>query len=209
MDRSERFWNKRAKDFDKRDNPNSAIRKEKYEKIRNHLKPTAIVLDFGCATGSLSRELAQDVQHVDGLDISSKMIEIAKQKANTSCIENVSYFHDNLVENKLLERKYDVVLAFYVLHLVEHPTQTLNAINDILKPGGLLITESPCLATTNRIWTGLLKGFTKLAGLPYLHKFSANTLQEMFVEQGFEIIEHETTNGSTVAVFSILKKGDN
>ncbi|HMB45984.1 MAG TPA: class I SAM-dependent methyltransferase [Candidatus Methanoperedens sp.] len=43
------------------------------EKAKKHLKVGDIVLDCGCATGTVAIEIADNVKKVHGIDISSKM----------------------------------------------------------------------------------------------------------------------------------------
>ena len=54
MNKAEKFWNKKAQTFDQSDNPESEVRKKKYGKIRKYLNKDQVLLDYGCATGSLS-----------------------------------------------------------------------------------------------------------------------------------------------------------
>jgi len=78
MNKSEKFWDRTSKNYDKR------AKDKAYEKTleitKKHLKSSDIVLDYACATGLYSNELAGNVKEIHGIDISSKMIETAKKK---------------------------------------------------------------------------------------------------------------------------------
>ena len=50
------------------------------EYTKKYLSGSEIVLDYGCATGTKTFELAGNVKEIQGIDISSKMIEIAAKK---------------------------------------------------------------------------------------------------------------------------------
>jgi len=50
-----------------------------WEALEKGFKPGDRVLDIGCGTGFIARELADRVTHVDALDISPAMIEQGKR----------------------------------------------------------------------------------------------------------------------------------
>ena len=60
---------------------NDKTYKKTLEITKKHLKSSDIVLDYACATGLYSIELAGNVKEIHGIDISSKMIEAAERKA--------------------------------------------------------------------------------------------------------------------------------
>jgi len=123
--KSEKFWDKVSKFHD-----NVAINKtfkKTIELTKKYLKPTDNILDFGCATGLYSIELAKYVKSVHGIDISSKMIDAAKNKA----LKNTKFTKAS-INDKL--GKYDVVLAFNVLHFIEKDISKI--IDQLLSPGG-------------------------------------------------------------------------
>ena len=47
---------------------------------RRHLDPGDVVLDYGCGTGTVAFEIADAAKKVHGIDVSSKMIDLAKRK---------------------------------------------------------------------------------------------------------------------------------
>lgn len=55
------------------------------------LGPDWTVLDIGCGTGGYSFAISQRVKHVVGIDVSPKMIALAKQRAQQLQIENVTF----------------------------------------------------------------------------------------------------------------------
>lgn len=125
MDKSTKFWNKSAAQFEKSDNPKSSARQETYTQIRKHISKNHEVLDFGCATGSLCIEFANEVKSIHGIDISDQMILIAQQKINDLGLNNVQLHVGSLSDKEMKDQKYDIILAFYVIHLVQDPKATL------------------------------------------------------------------------------------
>lgn len=79
MNKAEKFWDRISKNYDKRAN-NDKTYKKTLEITKKHLKSSDIVLDYACATGLYSIELAGNVKEIHGIDISSRMIKTAKRK---------------------------------------------------------------------------------------------------------------------------------
>ncbi len=90
MEKSVNFWDKLAKKYDK---PESIDDVDKYESIgiiKTYLNKSDIVMDFGCATGTISSSLAGSVKEMHGIDISPKMIRIAKKRAVERKLDNLN-----------------------------------------------------------------------------------------------------------------------
>ena len=60
-------------------------------------------------------------------------------KATDRQIANARFTRTDLLDTALEPRSYDAIMAFYVLHLVDDPTQVLERIHELLKPDGRLI----------------------------------------------------------------------
>ena len=86
MDKSEKFWDSASKNYDKTEERFEYIHSKSRENTKKHLKPNDIVLDYGCGTGTASCEFANLVKEIHAIDISSKMIEISKEKIERSSI---------------------------------------------------------------------------------------------------------------------------
>ena len=75
------FWDTASKDYDKTEERFEYIHSKSRENTKKYLNSSDIVLDYGCGTGTTYCELANRVKEIHAVDISSKMIEIAKRKA--------------------------------------------------------------------------------------------------------------------------------
>ena len=126
MNKSEKFWDRISKNYDKR--AKDKTYKKTLEITKKHLKSSDIVLDYACATGLYSIELAGNVKEIHGIDISSKMIETAKRKAT----KNVNFEKATIFE-KYEKETFNVILAFNILHLLEEPQKVMQRINELLK----------------------------------------------------------------------------
>ena len=100
MYNSEKFWNRIAKNFDKYENKGELTYLKIIENMKKYLNKSDIVLDFGCGTGLVTNELAANVSMIHGIDISSKMIEIARKKATVRNIQNIEFTNSTLFDER-------------------------------------------------------------------------------------------------------------
>jgi SAM-dependent methyltransferase len=94
-------------------------------------------LDFGCGTGGHMNSLQSFGLHVEGFDISNEMLAVAKAK-NPQGI-----FHRDF---KTMVRPYEVVYSLFDVMNYQNSPKTLGiflqAISDLLDPGGYFIVDS-------------------------------------------------------------------
>lgn len=91
------------------------------------------VLDVGCGAGSFATRLAHRVEHVDAVDRSAPMIELARQctPANVNCILA------DVLTDSLPGDAYDAIVSISALHHM--PLQdALLRFASLLRPGGIL-----------------------------------------------------------------------
>jgi 2-polyprenyl-3-methyl-5-hydroxy-6-metoxy-1,4-benzoquinol methylase len=196
---SEKFWDRTAKSFEK-------IPVKTVEKIREHIKSGDTVLDLGCATGTIVNEIAKDVKEIHGIDISSKMIKIAEEKASKRVIKNAHFKQATIFDERYKEESFDVVLAFNVLHLFKNTQEVIQRINELLKKGGLFISSTVCLAEKNTFLAFFFSLLTKIKIVPYVKFFKIMELKDFIVNENFEIIETEKTFSDTYSYFIVVKK---
>lgn len=79
------------------------------------LRPDDVVLDMGCAEGLISLEVAKRVSHVDGVEISSHLLERAQSRARKDGVENVSFSVGSVIDCAVPAGSYDVVLFLGVM----------------------------------------------------------------------------------------------
>jgi len=94
-----------------------------------------IVLDIGCGSGDVTREIASRVPNgkAIGIDISHNMIEEALKDISEE--ENLS-FYEMGAEDFSFSEKFDLVTSFNALHWVDDHKAVLVRVQDQLKDGG-------------------------------------------------------------------------
>ncbi len=145
MIKPEKFWDKMANNYDQEEKKDEPTYMKIIEKTKKYLRISDIVLDYGCGTGLISNEIADNVKVIYAIDTSSKMVEIAKRNASERKIENIDYAHSTIFDERYKRGSFDVILAFYILHLLEDTHKVMQRINELLKPGGLIISATPCM----------------------------------------------------------------
>ena len=88
MLQSEKFWDRIARRYSKQSIGDEESYQKKLEVTRQFLRPDMEILEFGCGTGSTAISHAPYVKHIRAIDISSKMIEIARDKMDAGDVKN-------------------------------------------------------------------------------------------------------------------------
>ena len=97
--------------------------------------PGEHILDVGCGTGQLTKEIAQSGARVAGIDNSAAMI--AQAKKNYPELE----FRQGDVRDLPFRNEFDAVFSNAVLHWVKDAEPAAAAISGALKTGGRFIAE--------------------------------------------------------------------
>ena len=108
------------------------------------------VLDAGCGTGAVIELLEQKYpdKHYTGIDISSKMIEVAKKKN----IANATFVQGDCEELPFLDNSFDVVICSQSFHHYTRPQMFFNSVSRVLKPNGRLILRDMTTANPALLW---------------------------------------------------------
>ena len=113
------------------------------------------VLDLGCGFGEhCMRCIRQGAEKVVGIDISEKMLEVARKEHSDA---GITYVNMPMEEISQLNETFDVVVSSLAFHYVEDFSGVVRNIYDLLEPGGNFIfsQENPlctCHSGENR-WT--------------------------------------------------------
>jgi SAM-dependent methyltransferase len=91
-------------------------------------------LDVGCGDGLLLPKLAERARHVTGIDLSTEMIALARQKVHTP---NVELITGDFLETALPAGGFDFIASLAVIHWMPLPL-ALSRAAGLLRPGGVL-----------------------------------------------------------------------
>ena len=131
------------------------------------------ILDFGGGTGLLTLPLAKQAKSVTLVDISEKMLEQARLKAEQQDIKNIQFLEQDLLE-KPLEQEFDLIVVCRVLHHMPDLNEALSLFHQHLRENGQL----------------LLADFTKTEA--NYHGFDLAKLEKQLIEHDFSSVHSQT-----------------
>jgi 2-polyprenyl-3-methyl-5-hydroxy-6-metoxy-1,4-benzoquinol methylase len=206
MNEPEKFWNRMAGQFDKRSKHFEQSHIKTIENTKKHLKNSDVVLDYGCATGTIAFEIAAGVKMIHGIDFSFRMIDLAKRKADECKIENVDFTKATIFDERYQRESFDVILALNILHLVEDADKAMQRINELLKPGGLLISATATMGELKTFVNIIILFLIKTGLAPKIKFFRIPELENLIINGDFQIIEAESLNKNKTEYFIVAKK---
>ena len=189
MSTDTKFWDKVADKYAASPIKNMEAYEQTMERTRSYLSTDQEVLEVGCGTGSTALLLAPDVKHMTATDISKRMIEIGEGKARDQNVGNVTFRQASLPDETLAPESFDTILCYNTLHLVTDLPAVLRNLRGALKPGGVFISKTVCLAEQTRLW-GIPIYLMRLIGkAPYVKLLTFDAVEQAIIAEGFEIIE--------------------
>ena len=211
MNKSKDFWDKSAKNYDKTEERFEYIHTKARENTKKYLKDSDIVLDYGCGTGTTTCELANKVKEIHAIDISTKMIELAKEKAVASNVENVDFVQTDIFDERYEKESFDVILAFNMLHTVPDPHNVMQRIYELLKPEGAFISVTPCLRDKMSFLVNaqiqLVRILCKIGIIPIsIRRLKSYELDDLVLSGKFQIIDTENIYKGASSYFMVAKK---
>lgn len=207
--RKARFWDRIAPKYAAEPIADMAGYEATLQRVQALLPPGGHVLEVGCGTGSTALRLAPFTGRMLATDVSPGMIAIARERLAAQPMPQLGFALADADAPGQGQGAYDVVLAFSLLHLVEDLDQALQLLVQALRPGGLLISKTPCLSEMNPLITRLALPLMQAIGkAPQVLRFDAQQLRLALVRQGLEIVsvERHGTRGKDIRVFIVARK---
>lgn len=151
---NETFFNGYSKIRENENNANNMFEKPALFSLLPKLK-NKTVLDLGCGYGEHCIHFVEEgAKRVVGIDISQKMLDIAKGE---NAHQNISYLNMPMEDIGELQERFDIVVSSLAFHYVEDFKALINNIYRLLNDGGVLVfsQEHPintCFSNGSR-WT--------------------------------------------------------
>jgi ubiquinone/menaquinone biosynthesis C-methylase UbiE len=207
MSKSDKFWDKAAERYARSPVADEATYQKKLTETQGFLSPCMRIVEFGCGTGTTAIHHAAHVQHIDAIDISEKMLDIGRSKANAAGIDNITFTRGTLAEFNGADASFDAVLGLNVMHLLPDREAVIAEVARILKPGGIFVSSTVCLGRSYLRFIKLLAPLGKMLGLmPDVYVLTEEELASEVTGAGFEI-ERQWHHGKCgIAVFMIARR---
>ena len=182
MKKSENFWNRNAKRYDRFMRKDRAAYEKLYELIRPVVKART-VLELAAGTGLIAKNIVRAASHIEVTDASEEMIAEAKRNNRSAKL----YFSvRDMFCLPYADKSFDVVIVSNALHIVPQPEKALAEIRRVLKDDGVLI--APTFTHGNGTLQGRIKlFFMKLAGFPLNSRWSSADYLAFLRQNGWTV----------------------
>ena len=205
------IWDKLAENYDNR----TLITYQKaynlsIQKVREALTSDMQIIEIGCGTGIISLGIAAEAARVVGTDLSSQMIQIARQKAAEMNISKVEFKVCDGYSQPYKDGCFDMVLLFNIVHLVKEPGALLKEAYRLLNPGGLLLTATDCFAEKvslkARLYLLVERIMKALGIIPFIWFLNIEDYKELVAANGFEVQQVENLHPVPVNCYIKARK---
>ena len=205
MKQPTKFWDRIADRYARKPVGDEKAYQKKLRVTQEYFWPGMEVLEFGCGTGSTALIHAPFVKQILAIDISQRMIEIARGKVEAGGIENVTFEQAAIDDFDAPEGSFDAVLGLSILHLLEDKEAVLAKVHRLLRPGGLFVASTACLGDAMN-WFKLVGPIGHFLGwIPLVRVFTTAELRSSLTDAGFEIdVAWQPARGK--AMFTVAKK---
>ena len=204
-DKTQKFWDKIAPKYAQKPVPDEAVYATKLRLTQEKMTPGMQVLEIGCGTGTTALHHAPKVRSILATDVSSGMLDIARQKASEQGITNVRFQCAAVDELQLQPGSFDLIMAHSLLHLLDDMEAVVRDMYTALKPGGWFISSTVCMGDKLSFfkWIAPLGHWLEL--MPILNIFTRDQLRSAMTDAGFEI-EHDWQPNAGHTLFLMARK---
>lgn len=191
MKKSENFWNRNAKRYDRFMRKDRAAYEKLYELIRPVVKART-VLELAAGTGLIAKNIVRAASHIEVTDASEEMIAEAKRNNRSA---KLHFSVRDMFCLPYADKSFDVVIVSNALHIVPQPEKALAEIRRVLKDDGVLI--APTFTHGNGTLQGRIKlFFMKLAGFPLNSRWSSADYLAFLRQNGWSVRKSAVLKGS-------------
>lgn len=206
--RQARFWDHLARRYAAHKIADQAGYEATLARVASLLTPQDEVLEIGCGTGTTALRLASGTGRYLATDLSERMLAIARERHAAQPVPQLRFVRAGAGRQAAAGERFDAVLAFNVLHLLGDLDGALAGVAQSLRPGGLFVSKTPCIAEMNRLIPWLALPLLRAIGkAPEVLSFDAPRLQAAIERQGFaiEAVERHGTRGKDFRVFIVAR----
>jgi SAM-dependent methyltransferase len=147
------------------------------------------ILDIGAGDGSLSLQLLNADTRLTLVDLSSRMLGLARAKVPAGSSGNLDTINEDFMSAKFTPRSFDLILCVGVLAHVDSPPDFSAKVVSLLKPGGCIIAEcTDSVHFMGRFITGLQWLWSGMKPETYpLNKLTGPGVRDLFCRLGMKV----------------------
>lgn len=179
------------------------------------------VLDLACGTGDIAFEFAARGHRVVGLDITHRMLQIARAKPQRF-EKRVSFVTADMMALPFPDDTFDVVTTGYGLRNVPELSAALGEIRRVLRPGGRMLSldfNKPSTGIVRALYLGYLTIVGSVLGAllhrdPDTYRYIPESIRRypgaagvcaLATQSGFRSCEYDPVLGGLMAIHSAQK----
>jgi len=164
------------------------------DQLARFVPPPGPVADLGSGPGTHARALASRGYAVTGLDGSSRMVAVARDRAARDHLNVTFEVADVSKRLPFADGSLGAALAILVIQHLDDPATLIAEIRRCLRPGGLLLLTAPDrriapLTTGNLYWRLRAAFARRVPGMIRFYDVAA--LRELVEANGFTVVEDE------------------
>ena len=139
------------------------------------------ILDVGCGTGQLIKEISEQYVNVDylGIDVAKNMINIAKQSNSGDRVRFINVSVDDFV----CEEQFDIIICTHAFPYFPDKRGAMFKMSSLCKKGGIVIIVSSSTNNPKDLFINLLVK-TRTSRAKYL---SIAQMKRLFSSAGFDV----------------------
>jgi len=164
-----------------------------HTKIINYIGNGKTILDVGCATGYLAKELKKKDCNIVGIEINQDAVDIAAQYCDRVVAADV----EEIEEPSFPDGYFDVIIFSDVLEHLRRPDLVLINLKRYLKSDGFVIASIPNIARLEyrvKLLFGKFDyGESGILSKGHLRFFTLKTAKKLFETAGYEITKIDYT----------------
>ena len=111
-----------------------------------------------------------------------------------------------MFDERFQSGRFDVVMAFHVLHFFDDIEAVFKRIHDLLKPDGVFISETACLGEKSKLTGKLLRFMGQLGLMPKINLLTTRQLEQALKQYGFRLVDKTRFSHSPDAEFTLIAK---
>ena len=188
------YWERHARNYDASlrlvlGRPLPRMLKMASEAVRGKAR----VLEVAAGTGIVTAAIARTSDSVIATDYAAAMVEALERRVKGDGLKNVTCEQADIYALPYAADEFDAVVAANVLHLVPDFTAAIQALRNVMKPGGVLVAPTFCHDETRLSW--ILSRLIALSGFPVHRRFTMQSLRSMLEANGLQVAHAELLPG--------------
>jgi len=151
------------------------------------------LLDVACGTGEYAIYCAQKIKNVCGVDLSSKMIEVASKNADDLQLKNISFKVQDVLKLPFESNQFSIVNCKSALHHFEDYTKNISEMKRCCKTGGRISVQD-IIAYENPKINDYFERMENLIDISHNMTLSVDFIKQLFRNANIEILRNHVVN---------------